>query len=119
MKKLRENQKGFTLIELIVVVAILAILAAVAVPNFIGLTARAKVATEVAAAAEVANAINIYNTLNSATPIDGDATNHHPEAADITTLGTLAPTIDTSITVANVYARVTITSNIATVTDRD
>lgn len=66
MKKTRKSKKGFTLIELIVVVAILAILAAIAVPNFIGMTERARKATVYAAAAEIANGINIYNTLHEA-----------------------------------------------------
>ena len=42
MRYLRLNQKGFTLLELMIVVVIIGILAAMAIPRFISVTSKAK-----------------------------------------------------------------------------
>lgn len=59
LNKLRKSKKGFTLIELIVVIAILGILAAIAIPRFAGFTSKAKVAADDQYIALYTNAVSV------------------------------------------------------------
>ena len=81
-KKRLSNRKGFTLVELLVVISIIGILAAIAVPRFTDATNSAKVAKIQADLRTIDSAIAIYYAKNSA----------YPTAADIIdgTKGTLA-----------------------------
>lgn len=72
MNKNLKKKKGFTLIELIVVIAILGILAAIAVPRFTGFTDKAKVGADKQYAALVANAI-VTSLAEGNMTITGDA----------------------------------------------
>lgn len=59
IKLFTKKRKGFTLIELIVVIAILGILMALAIPRFSGFTDKAKISADEQYASIVANALLI------------------------------------------------------------
>jgi prepilin-type N-terminal cleavage/methylation domain-containing protein len=56
------KRKGFTLIELMVVIAIIIILAAIAIPNYLNMTARAKKSRVQSDMASIATALETYKT---------------------------------------------------------
>ena len=55
-----KNKKGFTLIELIVVLAVLAIIMAIAVPRFLGVQTQAKIDADVSTLGLIAKTTELY-----------------------------------------------------------
>ncbi|MEW6994123.1 type II secretion system protein [Colwelliaceae bacterium MEBiC 14330] len=89
--KIKANQQGFTLIELVVVIVILGILAVTAAPRFINLTDDARTATldAVRGSLETVNNLTFAKALIAGNEtVDGDATT--------------APTIDVDGTTVNI-----------------
>lgn len=64
MKMVKKAQAGFTLIELMIVVAIIGILAAVAIPAYQNYTVKAKVANALSSVASIKTAVALCATEN-------------------------------------------------------
>jgi len=61
LKKNLRNEKGFTLIELIIVIAIIAIISAILAPSFSRMTMRTRLKADISTARELTRQASLYN----------------------------------------------------------
>lgn len=67
IQKLKKSNAGFTLVELIVVIAILGVLATVLVPQYISYVNKAKAGSDIAQLGEVLHVAEVYAATQSGT----------------------------------------------------
>lgn len=68
------TQRGFTLIELMIVIAVFGILASIAIPEYLNYTARAKFSEVIAATNKYKTAVSICAQSNGGIPVSGGCT---------------------------------------------
>ena len=79
---MKQNQRGFTLIELVMVIVILGVLAAVALPKFVDLKGDAQAAATLGVAGGLSSAATVNYAARSVNSAKGNA------VADCTDVGT-------------------------------
>lgn len=86
MQSRMRTQKGFTLIELVVVIAVLAILAGVAIPKFMDITTRAQDAAEKADVGTIRQGImNVAVTTSIGPPVKALSASYPTSLGDLST----------------------------------
>lgn len=83
---MKRDERGFTLIELMIVVAIIGILAAVAIPNFMNARDRAKIAAAASVLGSLRTALEMYMTDENQYPVDSGTDSDTTASGDVTNL---------------------------------
>lgn len=91
MRKERMNDKGFSLVELIIVIAIMAILLVVLAPQYLRYVERSRNSTDLQNATEIVTALQVYAA--------------DPESDEPAVAGTIAIIDDGDATIPNDFAR--------------
>ena len=105
LSKMRTNNKGFTLIELMIVIAIIGILAAIAIPNFIAYRNKAFCSAAETDANSVAAAIADYFSIPAHTAIVTADIGYQPSGNNTFTITAADPSVSITITVTDASGR--------------
>jgi len=71
-KYLHQDQRGFTLVELLIVVIILAVISGIAVPSYMALRNRARESATENEMKNIATSLELYNADNESYPLPAD-----------------------------------------------
>ena len=100
-QKMRGNKKGFTLIELMIVIAIIGILAAIAIPNFIAYRNKAFCSAAESDAKSIAADIADYFAIPAHTDITTTDVGYTASGTNTFTVTTTDPSDGITITVTD------------------
>jgi len=104
LQKLRGNNKGFTLIELMIVIAIIGILAAIAIPNFISYRNKSYCSDAESNGNAIAGALSNYFSIASRTGLPGSAAGVDLTISNTNSIGG-SPNTTITITVTDASGR--------------